>query len=332
MKAAYYDTQGSARDVLRVGDVVEPVPGSGEVRVRVHVSALNPSDIKARIGFSAQMPFARVIPHQDGAGIIDRVGDGVSGARVGERVWVYEAQQGSPNGTAAEYVVVPSHKAVELPEGVSMDVGASLGIPALTAHRCLFSDGSIEGKRILIHGGAGSVGTAAILLAKWAGAWVATTVSTAAQSAVALAAGADLIINRHLENTADALMQATDQQGVDRIVDVDLMANLTTNLACSSPGGVVSAYALRQSSDAVSVPMLDAMKKGMVFRFVYIYNVAKAQKQLAIQDITQCLAAEAYAPAIGLRHDLHNIIEAHEAMELSRVVGKILIDIRSDSQ
>jgi NADPH2:quinone reductase len=223
--------------------------------------------------------------------------------------------------------VVPSHKAVELPEGVGMDVGASLGIPALTAHRCLLSDGSIEGKRILIHGGAGSVGAAAILLAKWAGAWVATTVSTAAQSAIALAAGADVIIDRHLENTTDVLMRATNNHGVDRIVDVDLLANLTTNLMCSSHGAVVSAYALHQSSDAVSVPMLDAMKKGMVLRFVYIYNVPQAQKQLAIHDITRCLAAGEYAPAIGLRHDLDNIIEAHEAMELSRVVGKILIDI-----
>ncbi|WP_431481288.1 NADPH:quinone reductase [Pseudomonas thivervalensis] len=330
MKAAYYEKQGSAQDVLVVANVAEPVPCFGEVRVRLHASGLNPSDIKARTGFSAGMPYKRVIPHQDGAGVIDRVGEGVSVDRVGQRVWVYEAQQGSPNGTAAEYVVVPTHKAIELPEGVGMEVGASLGIPALTAHRCLLSDGNIRGKRVLVHGGAGSVGTAAILLAKWAGAWVATTVSNASQAAVALAAGADLVIDRHRENAADVVGRATDSQGVDRIVDVDLMANMTTNLACSSPGAVVSAYALQQSTDVLAVPILEAMKKGIVFRFIYIYNVPQSEKRKAIQAITECLTAGAYAPKIGMRVGLNDIIKAHEAMEASQVVGKIIIDLPSD--
>lgn len=327
MKAAYYEQQGSARDVLVIGDVAELTAGLGEVRVRIHVSGLNPSDIKARMGFSAQMPYTRVIPHQDGAGMIDAVGEGVSSERIGERVWVYETQQGSPNGTAAEYVVVPAHKAVVLPDEITMEVGASLGIPALTAHRCLLSDGSIRGKRVLVHGGAGSVGTAAILLAKWAGAWVATTISSASQAAIALSAGADLIIDRYHEDTADVVLRTTGGEGVDRIVDVDLLANLSTNLKCAAQGAVVSSYALKQSTDAVSVPMLDAMKRGCVFRFVFIYSVAQAEKQDAIRDITACLAAGAYIPAVGMRVDLNHIVEAHEAMESSCVVGKILIVI-----
>ncbi|MFV3411148.1 NADPH:quinone reductase [Pseudomonas sp. NY15436] len=331
MKAAYYRKQGPARDVLEVGEVAEPVPGVGEVRVRIAVSGLNPSDIKARTGFSASMPYPRVIPHQDGAGVIDRVGDGVPVERTGERVWVYEAQQGSPNGTAAEYVVVPSHKAVELPAGVSMDVGATLGIAALTAHRCLLSDGSIRDKRVLVHGGAGAVGSAAIQLAKWAGAWVATTISNAAQAAVARAAGADLIIDRHRESTVDVLMGATDGEGVDRIVDVDLIANAATNLACSSGGAVVSAYALQQATDAVSVPMLEAMKKGIVYRFVYIYSVPLSEKLVAIRDITQCLSAGAYMPEIGMKVRLNQIVDAHDAMESSTVIGKILVDVSSEA-
>ncbi len=330
MKAAYYYTQGRARDVLTVGEVAEPVPAAGEVRVRIFVSGLNPSDIKARTGFSAAMAYPRIIPHQDGAGVIDCVGEGVSAQRIGQRVWVYEAQQGSANGTAAESVVVPEHKAVELPADVGMAVGACLGIAALTAHRCLLADGSIRGKRVLVHGGAGAVGSAAILLAKWAGAWVATTVSTAQQAAVARAAGADLVIDRHRQRTADVLMAATGAEGVERIVDVDLSVNLATNLACSALGAVVSAYALRQATDAVSVPMLEAMKKGIVLRFVYIYSVPQADKLLAIRDITQCLSAGAYAPEIGRIFSLDRIVDAHEAMESSSVIGKILIEVRGE--
>ncbi len=327
MKAAFYLHQGSARDVLMFADVADPLPAAGEVRVRLQASGLNPSDVKARTGFSAAMPYQRIIPHQDGAGVIDRVGAGVSPRRLAERVWVYEAQQGSPNGTAAEYVVLPAHKAVTLPEGVTMEVGASLGVPALTAHHCLFADGGIRGLRVLVHGGAGSVGMAAILLAKWAGAWVAATVSNAEQATVALAAGADLVIDRHRQNTADAVRRATDGEGVDRIVDVDLLENLPTNLASAAPGAVVSAYALRQSTDAVALPMLDVMKKGMVFRFVYIYNVAQGDKLAAISDINACLAAGAYVPHIGMRVCLADIVGAHEAMESSRVVGKIIVEI-----
>jgi len=331
MKAAYYHAQGNARDVLKVGEVAEPVPGVGEVRVRIAVSGLNPSDIKARTGFSAAMPYPRIIPHQDGAGVIDRVGSGVSAERIGKRVWVYEAQQGSPNGTAADYVVVPSHKAVELPEGIGMDVGATLGVAALTAHRCLLSDGGIRGKRVLVHGGAGGVGRAAILLAKWAGAWVATTVSNDRQAAVARAAGADLIIDRHRTSTVDVLMAATDAEGVDRIVDVDLLANAATNLACSSVGAVVSAYALQQATDAVCVPMLAAMKKGLVYRFVYIYSVPLPEKLKAIRDITQCLNAGAYVPEIGMKVRLDQIVDAHEALESSAVIGKILVEVTSEA-
>lgn len=327
MKAAYYERQGQARDVLLIGEMADPVAGPNEVRVRIEVSGLNPSDIKARSGFSAPMAYPLVIPQQDGAGIIDAVGEGVSPERIGERVWVYEAQQGSPFGTAAQFVVIPEHKAVALPDGVALEVGASLGVPALTAHRCLFSDGSLKGKRVLVHGGAGAVGTAAILLAKWAGAWVATTVSNASQGAVAVAAGADLVIDRHQQSTSDFVLRATQDQGVDRIVDVDLLANLTTNLKCVAQGGVVSSYAMARATDEVSVPMLEAMKRGCVFRFVFVYNIAQEDKRSAIMDISACLAAKAYLPAIGKRFDLNDIVAAHEAMESSRVIGKIIVNV-----
>ena len=176
MRAIHYDRQGAAHDVLVFGESPTPVAGPGEVLVRVHRSGINPSDVKNRTGFVSTMAFDSVIPHQDGSGVIEAVGDGISSDRVGERVWIYEAQYGRAAGTAADYVAVPSGNAVALPDGVSFDVGAALGVPAMTAHRCLFADGGLRGRRVLVHGGAGAVGSAAVQLAKWAGAWVVATV------------------------------------------------------------------------------------------------------------------------------------------------------------
>lgn len=325
MKAAYYEAQGSARDVLKVGELPIQEPGPDEVRVRIHVSGLNPTDVKARTGFSAEMPYSLIIPHQDGAGVIDAVGANVSSDRLGERVWVYEAQYGRATGTAAEFVVVPSRQAVHLPDTVSFEVGASLGIPALTAHRCLFSDGSLKGRRVLIHGGAGVVGTAAILLAKWAGAWVSTTVMSSEQAAVAKENGADLVLDRASEDIANTILETTEGLGVDHIVDVALKSNLEINLACLSQGGVISAYAVSNATDELSIPLLKAMMHGCVFRFVYIYNVSNDLKKAAIADINSCLEDGFYLPKIGLNTPLHNIVEAHEALESSKVIGKVLI-------
>ncbi|MGE6778744.1 NADPH:quinone reductase [Vreelandella titanicae] len=325
MKAAYYEAQGSARDVLKVGELPTPEPGSDEVRVRIHVSGLNPTDVKARTGFSAEMPYPRIIPHQDGAGVIDAVGANVPPDRLGERVWVYEAQYGRATGTAAEFVVVPARQAVHLPDTTSFEVGASLGIPALTAHRCLFSDGSLKGRRVLIHGGAGVVGTAAILLAKWAGAWVSTTVMSTEQATVAEENGADLVIDRKSADVASIVLDATEGLGVDHIVDVALKSNLDINLACLSQGGIISAYATANATDELSIPLLKAMMHGCVFRFVYIYNVPDELKQAAIADINSCLEAECYLPKIGLNMPLRNVADAHEALESSNVIGKVLI-------
>ena len=206
MQAAYYERLGAAPEVLVIGDLPTPTPGPGEVRVRVAVSGLNPTDTKARTGYRGAMAYPRIIPHQDGAGVIDAVGDGVPASRVGERVWIFEAQAGRAFGTAAEYVVVPEENVVTLAPDISFEIGASLGIPALTAHQCLFADGDLQDRPVLVHGGAGVVGEAAILLAKWAGAWVATTVRSAADALSARALGADLVINMREEDTAAAIM------------------------------------------------------------------------------------------------------------------------------
>ncbi|VWB71504.1 NADPH:quinone reductase [Burkholderia metallica] len=331
MQAAFYERHGAARDVLTVGEWPMPEPGPDEVRVRIHVSGLNPTDVKARTGFSSALQYPRIVPHQDGAGVIDAVGIHVSPKRIGERVWVYEAQYGRATGTAAEYVVVPSRQAVHLPAHASFDVGASLGIPALTAHRCLFADGSLTGRRVLVHGGAGVVGTAAILLAKWAGAWVAASVTNAEQAIVAQQNGADLVVDRHAADAATRILDATGGAGIDRIVDVDLKSNLEIDLACVSQGGVISSYAMTHATDELSVPLLKAMMHGCVLRFVYIYHVPDDVKQQAARDVVACVAAGAYSPRIGMKVPLESIVDAHEALESGRVVGKVLVHTRFDS-
>jgi NADPH:quinone reductase-like Zn-dependent oxidoreductase len=187
MKAVWFEKKGAARDVLIYGEMADPAPDVGQVRVRVHVSGMNPSDTKTRGGFGGNMAmeFPRIVPGQDGAGVIDRVGPGVPESRIGERVWIYEAYRGRPLGTAAEYTVVPSHHAVKLPDSIDFDTGAGLGVPAMTSHRCLFADGGIQGQTILVTGGGGGVGNPAIQLARWAGARVITTVSRPDQEAAA---------------------------------------------------------------------------------------------------------------------------------------------------
>lgn len=328
MRAAFYDRQGAAREVLQVATLPDPEPGPGEVRVRVAVSGLNPSDIKARTGFGGRgMPYPCIVPHQDGAGTIDRVGEGVARARIGERVWLYQAQLGQAFGSAADYVVIPSNQAVALPDEVSFDVGACLGVPAMTAHRCLFADGELRGKRVLVQGGAGAVGSAAILLAKWAGAWVAATVGREEQAAVARAAGADLVIDRHREPVAETIKEASRGEGVARVVDVDLAANIDTAVACLGRDGVATAYAVEDPRARIALPFMPALLGGLAFRFVYVYTMPGFAVGHALDDIDACLGAGAYRPHIAMKLPLERIAEAHAAQESGKTVGKILVGL-----
>ena len=330
MHAAFYDRQGPAHDVLQVGEVATPDPGPGEVRVRVHASAVNPSDTKSRSGWGgAPMPFPRIIPHQDGAGVVDAVGAGVPASRVGERVWIYEAQRGRAGGTAAEFTVVPAIQGVLLPEGIGFDVGACLGVPALTAHRCLFADGPVTGRVVLVQGGAGAVGLAAVLLARWAGARVLATVSRPEQAAAAEAAGAHVVINRRTEDVAARVRAATGGAGADRIVDVDLAANFEQDLACLASNGVVSAYASTSPDAAASVPVRRTMMQNAVVRTVFVYGMGAQAHADAVRDVTACLAAGAYRPVIGVRLPLDRVAQAHDAQDAGTTVGKIVLDVAS---
>ncbi len=268
-----------------------------------------------------------MVPHQDGAGVIDRTGPGVDPARVGERVWVYEAALGRPSGTAAEYTVVPERKAVRLPKGIGFEIGACLGIPAMTAHRCLFADGDLRGRAVLVQGGAGAVGTAAVLLACWAGARVLATVSRPEQVRVVSEAGAHVVIDRKQEDVVRRVRDATGGEGVHRIVDVDVCANLETDLACLAPNGFVAAYASDTADAELRIPFRRAMVQGVTFRLVLVYAMPEQAHVDAAREINACLEAGAYRPAIGLRLSLDRIAEAHAAQESGSTIGKIVLDI-----
>ena len=328
MKGVYYERKGPARQVLALGDLADPQPGPGEVRVKVAFSGINPTDTKLRGGWDGamEMPFPRIVPHQDGAGEIDRVGAGVPQARVGERVWIYEAQRGRAFGSCAEYVCVPSDNAVPLPEGTTFETGACLGIAGMTAHRCLFQDGGIQGQTVLVAGGAGAVGRAAIQLAKWGGARVAATVSRAEQEKVAREAGADLVVNRKSGDTVEGI-KAFARGGVDRVVEVAFEANLELNRSVLKPNGVIATYSSGPPDSAPRIPFSAIMRQGITVHFILVYLMPREAHQSAARDLNAALAAGRYRPHVARVCALDETAAAHEAQESGATVGKLLVSL-----
>jgi len=329
MKAAWYERKGPAREVLQIGERPDPSPAAGEVRVRIHRSAVNPSDTKQRGGARGNvvMPFPFVIPHQDGAGVIDAVGAGVDASRIGERVWVYEATLGRHGGTAAQLTTVPAHKAVKLPDGADFDAGACMGIPAMTAHRSVMADGPVSGKTVLVQGGAGAVGYYAVQIAALEGARVIATVSRDEQAQRARDAGAHEVINYKTEDVAERLKAITGEAaGVDRVVEVAFGANLATNLAVLRTNGVIASYA----SDAVpdpQIPFWPMLAKDLTTRFVLVYAMSRQAHDEAADWITAALQSAALKHQFYRHYPLDDIASAHEATESMSQVGKVILDI-----
>jgi NADPH2:quinone reductase len=322
MRAAVYDSLGPAHEVLRVTEVDRPEPGPGQVRVRVHLSGVNPTDWKSRSGATPRAIDGFQIPNQDGAGVIDAVGDGVDPGRAGERVWVWMAAAGQRWGTCAEWTVVPAERAVRLPDGVSFELAAALGVPAMTAHRCLFADGPVDGKNVLVAGGAGAVGHFAIELAKWAGARVVSTVSGPEKADLAARAGADLVVNYTEPEAAERI--AAFAPTMDRIVEVALGANLQLDLGLSGPDTVVITYAA-DGEDPV-LPVRGCMSANVTLRFVLLYGVPAAALRQAAADITRALDQGALT-ALPVHHfPLEQAADAHDAVQ-QRAVGKVLVDL-----
>jgi len=326
MIAAWYEKKGSAREVLRVGELPDPEPGPGEVRVRIAASAVNPTDTKARTGSKGNlaMPFPRVIPHQDGAGTIDRVGPGVAKKRIGQRVWLYEAQWQRPFGTAAQFTTVPQERAVPLPDAVSFEEGACLGIPAITAHACLFLDGDISGKTVLVAGGTGAVGWYAAQLARLAGARTLATVSSPEQAEMVRGLGLEQVLDRREPGLNQRLLRATEGRGVDRIVEVALGANLPLDGEVLAPSGVIASFA----SDAVPEPTLPFrtfLLKNATIRFVLVYLVSPEAHAAAVRDLTAHLQSGRLRHSIARRFPLGEIAASHEAMEAGYLNGKVIV-------
>jgi NADPH2:quinone reductase len=313
MRAAVYRADG----VIGVEDVEDPAPGPGEVRVRVHVSGVNPTDWKARAAGSEFQ-----VPNHDGAGVIESVGPGVDAARVGERVWIFFAAWQRRWGTAAEYCVVPADQAVAF-DG-AFELGASLGIPALTAYHCLFADGPITGQNALVQGGAGAVGHAAIELAKWAGARVVATVSSPEKAELARAAGADAVAHYNTDDYAQS-MQSFLPHGADRIVEVNLRANLADDLGFAARHAVISSYA-GGSDDIVPVPIRALMSPNIVLRFVLVYTIPRDALAAAVEGVSRALEVGALTTLPLHRFPLERAAEAHDAVQAG-AVGKVLIDI-----
>jgi NADPH2:quinone reductase len=339
VKTVVYSETGGP-EVLRLVERPVPEPGPGEVRVAVTVSGVNPTDWKARRGRAAgdKLPFPEVVPNQDGAGTIDAVGEGVDGSRVGKRVWLWEAAWQRPNGTAQEYVVLPERQAVGLPEDVSFDVGASLGIPAMTAHRCLtvadagprqLGPGALTGTTVLVAGGAGAVGHAAIQLAGWAGARVAATVSSDVKAALARAAGADLTVDYRSEDASEEI-RAWTPEGVDVIVEVAPAVNARFDAAVLAPNGTVAAYAAEGRSD-VALEFRALYSRNIRYEFVLVYTLPTEAKTNALASVAAAVVdgAMPVGEAAGLplhRFPLERTGEAHAAVE-GGAVGKVLIDV-----
>lgn len=326
MRAAWYERTGPAAEVIRVGELPTPEPGPGEVLVRVGASGVNPHDVKKRAGRRAPMEFPRIVPHNDGAGVIERVGPGVAAARVGERVWVHSAQWRRPFGTAAQYAAVPASAAFPLPEGTSFAEGACLGIPAMTAHRAVFADGPVYGRTVLVHGGAGAVGYYAVQFAATAGAEVIATVSGPEKAAVAREAGAHHAVDYRREDVAARVRAITGGTGVDRVIEVDFGKNLEVNRALLATNGVIAAYASEGDPDPV-IPFYPLMFAGTTIRLVLVFVMPEAALQQAGRDISALLARGALRHRIAERFPLERTAAAHEAVERGAAVGKVIVEV-----
>ena len=318
MLAAVYRTTGGP-EVLSVEEVPTPEPGPGEVRVRLRVAGVNPTDWKMR---TTAAPQDFQIPGQDGAGEVDAVGEGVDPARVGERVWVwFAAARGRRWGSAAQWTVLPSRQAVRLPDEVSYDVGAGLGIPAMTAWHCLFADGSLDGQTVLVAGGAGAVGNAAVALARRDGATVVATASSPEKAALASAAGAHVVVDYRADDAA-ARVRAAAPDGVTRIVEVALGANVTLDLAVIAPRGVVSTYA----DDELRTSTRPLMVANTTLQFVLIYGLPDAALDAAAAGVIAALADGTLRGLPVTRFALADVAAAHVAVQ-SGTPGKVLIDL-----
>jgi NADPH2:quinone reductase len=326
VKAVWYERTGAATDVLTFGEMPAPIAGPGEVRVRLEASGVNPADVGRRAGSYRAMEFSRVIPNSDGAGIVDQVGEGVTRLRPGERVWLFNGQRnGRAFGTAAEFIALAEQLVTPLPDQLSFAAGATLGIPAMTAWCCLYCDGPIARQTVLVTGGAGAVGHYAVQLAKWGGARVIATVSSALKGEQALVAGADLVINYKSEDVVARVMAFTGGLGVNRVIDVDFGGNAATTLKLTAMNSTIAVYATNGNRNPV-VPMRLLMEKCVALRTLVLFALPAPLLAAAQTDITKWLAAGKRIYNIAGQFALSETARAHLAVEKGDKLGTVIVD------
>lgn len=328
MRAAWYESQGEARSVLVVGTMEDPVPGPGEVRIAVQRSGINPGDVKKRSNaFGVGMPFPRVIPHSDGSGSVDAAGEGVSTAMIGERVWCFGAQSYRPFGTAAEFVVVPVGQVAQLPSNATWDQGACLGIPGITAHRAVHVGGEVKGRKVLVQGGAGAVGMAAVAIAKHAGAWVIATVRSEADSAIARGAGADEVLRTDglgPEQIVESVLALTSD-GIDHVVEVAFQANVAVDEKVLKLGGSIASYATNRPDP--QIPFWNLVFKNARLYFLGSDDFPAEAKRKAAADLSEMLAHGWAGYPVGSVLPLDEIAAAQELVEQGSKGGRVLLDL-----
>lgn len=329
MKAAWYEKNGEARDVLIVGDVHTPQPGPGEVRVKIMVSGVNPSDFKSRR--TRPLNADRIIPHSDAGGVIDAVGEGVPHERIGQRVWVWNGQWQRPFGTCAQYIAIPSDLAVDLPANCDYDAAACMGIPGLTAFEAVRRLGDISGKTILVIGAASSVSHYAVQMAVLKGARVIGTVGSEAKAAHARAAGATDTINYKTENVAERVKALTGGRGVDGIIDMDFSTTIDLiRKGALAPHGTLSCFG-SNSHDEPQVPFRLMLTTSLNMHFFLIYDLTASERAYAVKELNALLASGRLKHAIAARFSLDQIVAAHESVEQGRYMGNVVIDMTLSS-
>lgn len=323
MRAAYYEQNGSAREVLRVGDVETPQAGPGEVRVKLATSGVNPSDVKSRQGSTRKIAWPRLIPQSDGAGVIDQVGDGIAKSRLGERVWVWNGQWKRAFGTAAEFIALPAAQAVKLPDKISFEAGACLGIPAMTAIHAVALAGTEKDSTVLVAGGAGSVGQYAIQFAKAQGATVLTTISSPEKAAAAREAGADHTIDYKREDVGERVMELTGKRGVDAVIEMDLAANAKLIPFVLRPKGSVIVYGT--GAAAASLPAYFCLIQSIRVQFFLVYELDTRERERAVSAISRALEQGKLANRIATpTYALTDIAAAHETVERG-TIGNVIV-------
>jgi len=324
MRAAYYEKNGTAREVLQVGEVETPKAGPGEVRVKLATSGVNPSDVKSRAGLTRKIAYPRVIPQSDGAGTIDQIGDGVSKSRMGERVWVWNGQWKRPFGTAAQYIVLPAAQAMKLPDKASFQAGACLGIPAMTAYHAVELANAAKGTTLLVAGGAGAVSQYVIQFAKAKGATVLTTISSPQKAAIAGEAGADHTIDYKREHVGDRVMQITGKRGVDAVIELDLAANAKLIPTVLRPKGSMIVYG---TGPEATIPAAFCLTNTIRLQFFLVYELDAAERQRAVAAISHALERDELINRVAKpTYALADIAAAHEAVERGSI-GNVTITL-----